>query len=171
MEKTITIECNGPVEILENLKFLGFIEEYSRLKTKDFMFEVKFKTQTPEFKVGMRAEYKHTSSIWLNQKYLNDFTLNMIYRIVGYNNGIYYLINNKGIGVNVEEKEMFIFFKPYEKPKEGDNIFLISPSMHHSIAYTQYYGQKEIDDLWNLGLAFKTKEQAEFARERLSKLF
>lgn len=163
----ITIKGNRPVEILEELKFLGFLEEYSRLKTEDFMFEVKFKTQTPQFKVGMRVEAITDYLIKIPNKQL--LTIKMVYRLNNEYKDRFYLIADNGKEISFNKQDISAYFKPYEKPIEGENYYMIVYSAE--IRFETWENTDRENEHWNLGLAFREKEQAEFARERLSKLF
>lgn len=58
MEKTININGNRPIEILDGLKSIEVLKEYSALDSTATKFEVVFNTPEPTFEVGMRVECK-----------------------------------------------------------------------------------------------------------------
>ncbi len=160
MEKTLIIEGNRPVEILDGLRDIGILDEYSHLDTDNTKFEVKFKTQTPQFKVGDRVECIRE---------ISGFKVGMVYKIINETEDFFRMINNNGERDGIPKENMYKFFKPYEKPKEGDEYWVIDGT--DDIVNSEWGDFAAENAIWNLGLAFHTKEQCEFARERLSKLF
>lgn len=144
MEK-ITIEGKEYKKI-NSLAELAEQEEFIMLK------EIK----QPTFSVGMRVEF---GGFWSN------FTYKMVYRISKENNTNYFVIDDRGEECHFLKVSMNSFFTPYEKPKKGEDVWYIDS------LFAKHWHEEVSTTLWNLGLAFKTKEQAEFARKRLSKLF
>ncbi len=116
--------------------------------------------QTPEFKVGDRV-------ILVKEK--KDYTKDMVYKLVKDEDGetLFDIIDDEGCTAIWTLGELKKHFKPYEKPKEGDRVWLIGVDDVN----VEWCKDKIYNDMWNLGLAFHKIEQAEFARERLSKLF
>lgn len=126
--------------------------------------------QTPQFKVGDRVEYFKALSGGLVERPKYKFTGDMIYRLLAPDTEYYdfRIIGDDGETYRFSLKEIGDYFKPYEKPKEGNNVYIIG----YRGIYCDLWENDEMDNnFWNLGLAFKEKKQAEFARERLSKLF
>lgn len=126
-------------------------------------FRVFLPVKQPTFSVGMRVESQRDYLMGMTGELL--FTTKMIYRINGEGKNKFYLITNNGGEISFTKDEMLAYFTPYEKPKEGEIIWFVD-------GYSGYWtGSDANNSLWNLGIIFKTKEQATFARERLSKLF
>jgi len=129
--------------------------------------------QQPTFSVGMRVMSIgldwNSPGLCFTENILY-FTRDMIYRIFRESANSFTIINDKGISVEVPKEIVKDLFTPYEKPKEGDMLWFID--VCNDCLQKDDFRNNEADNMaWNLGLAFKTKEQATFARERLSKLF
>ena len=118
--------------------------------------------QQPTFSVGMRVECIKNRA---------EFIFGMVYRLLKNDNEFhdFRIIGYNGETYRFSLKEIEDYFTPYEKPKEGEWFWVIYP--YDSIDRCYWNDDKFDNNLWNLGLALKTKEQAEFARERLNKLF
>ncbi len=161
---SITIEGNRPVEILDGLRSIGVLKGWSILDNTRTKFEVIFKTPQPTFSVGMRVEYIDESA--------GFFTKGMVYRITDENNEYFLILADNGRTADFPKQDISAYFTPYEKPKEGANYYIIVYSA--DIRVETWENTKGDNQHWNLGLAFagkNAKEQATFARERLSKLF
>lgn len=117
--------------------------------------------QTPQFKVGDRV-------ILVNEH--TTHTKEMVYRLLKSEDNLFDFktISDRDEFHYWTSDFLSNYFKPYEKPEVGDDYWFISPIKN----YSQFWIGNDADNRqWNLGLAFHKKEQAEFARERLSKLF
>lgn len=169
----ITIKGNRPVQILDGLRDIGILDEYSHLDTDNTKFEVKFKTQTPQFKVGMRVEAITDYLMKVPNEQL--LTIKMVYRLNSEDEDRFYLIADNGKEISFHKQDISAYLKPYEKPKEGDDFFIVAVDFLNiacdEVSSHIWHELPEYNNYWNSGLAFKTREQAEFARERLSKLF
>jgi hypothetical protein len=160
------IKLNGGeriVDILFALRDLKIIDSYAPVFGDNNTYQITIKPEQPTFSVGMRVELKkrHPSGA---------YTDGMVYRLGKWGEPYFFsVIDDDGKKRAYSLEELQDYFKPYEKPIEGENYYMIVYSAE--IRFETWENTDRENEHWNLGLAFREKEQAEFARERLSKLF
>ncbi|MCP3684664.1 MAG: hypothetical protein GY861_18510 [bacterium] len=114
--------------------------------------------KAPEFKEGMRVEAV---------KEAPGITKGMVYRVVNLafeQSDLIRVVDDDGEN---SAALGFSFFKPYEKPKKGEEYWYIDGQF---ITDCDWCNTKADNIVWDHGLAFHTKEQASAALSRLKKI-